>query len=96
MRVPVRNPAFRLERPAGGLLLFDPVEVTAIAVNEAAAMVWSLADGGRSEAEIIALLCEEYPEHAHAIEADVVEILDRLTVAGAMRVDAHAPPNPST
>lgn len=72
---PLRAEGFAVEELDGELLLFSPAHGRVIALNQPAALVWSLCDGTRTIEEIGALIASAYPEAAAEIPGDVAQIV---------------------
>lgn len=64
------------------LLLFNPSDRRLHVLNNTAAMVWALADGTTTLANLIDLLSVEYDATADEIESDVTEVTERLIDSG--------------
>ncbi len=84
MTRPCRKPDYRLEALDGELLLFHPAQGQILYCNESASLIWQLCDGERTEAEIIELLREAYPEAADEIANDVRQTLALFARHGAI------------
>lgn len=59
-------------------------------LNETGARIWNLLDGQRSLADIREILVQEYSVEAETVQADIVEIVDRLRELGMLRTAKHA------
>jgi hypothetical protein len=68
----------------GRVVVFNAATGRAAALNETAAAVWQLADGARTEAEVIDALGTAYGMSADAIGPDVRLVIDRLRTEGLL------------
>ena len=69
------------------MVLLDVVGGTYFSLNEVGGRVWSLCDGTRTLADMVAVICEEYDAPFEIVTTDLVELLtsmadDNLVVAG--------------
>ena len=72
------KPDFFLERMDDEIIVYHPTLTTSLYFNETGALIWQLCDGQRTVAEIVALLCQTYPESAAQIETEVTALLQTL------------------
>jgi hypothetical protein len=79
---PRRVAEFRLEELDGELLLYHPGLTRTLYCNPTAALVWRLADGSRSAADIAALLADAYPDLP--VADDVTRALGEFDQRGAI------------
>lgn len=79
---PRRVAEFHLEELDGELLLYHPGLKRTLYCNPTAALVWRLADGSRSPAEIAALLADAYP--GASVAEDVARTLGEFDQRGAI------------
>lgn len=84
MNRPRRKPDYCLEMMEGELLLYHPVRTRILYCNETASLVWQLCDGGRSVAEITALLTAVFPEAAETVPEDVAAVLQTFLEHGVI------------
>lgn len=85
-RRPRRKPDYRLEMIDNELLLYHPTQTIIMYCNQTASLVWQLCDGQRTLPEIIALLCDAYPDAADAIPGDVESLLQTFLQHGAIEL----------
>ena len=68
-----------MAQTAGGeVVLLDVAEGTYYSLNEVGGRVWSLCDGTRTVADMVAVICDEYDAPPDLVESDVVELLTGL------------------
>jgi hypothetical protein len=72
----------RFEEIDGEAVIYDRTGTQATYLNETAAIIWQLCDGVRTEAEIIAMLSEAYPEAGDALVDDVRHAIGAMIEAG--------------
>ncbi len=70
-----------------GALLYDPETDRVVILNPTAAAVWSLLDGSRTVAEVVAALAAEYEGMGPDAEAQVLRTVQAFVHRGA----AHLP-----
>jgi hypothetical protein len=80
---PHQQPDYQLELIDDELLLFHPSQTTILYCNQTASLVWQLADGQHTVAEIIDLLKAAYPE-AENIDSDIETTLLQFLHHGAI------------
>jgi hypothetical protein len=68
----------------GRIVVFKAATGRAAALNETAAAVWQLADGRRTEADVIEVLGAAYGMSADAIGPDVRLVIDQLRTEGLL------------
>jgi hypothetical protein len=83
---PSQVPDYRLERLDRELLLYHPTKTKALHLNETASIIWTLCDGTRTIAEIIALLREGFPDQADVIAEEVESSLRLFAEHGAVEL----------
>ncbi len=71
----------------GELVLLHEGGERVVYCNPSAALVFRLCDGQRSDAEIVALLAEAYPESAQELPGDVARALQQLADGGCVRLE---------
>lgn len=76
-----------METLDGETILLHPARSLIIYSNPTAALIWQLCDGVRNVDEIIALLCEAYPESQEDIRRDVPEAIQILVERGALKAE---------
>lgn len=81
---PSQIPDYRLERLDRELLLYHPAKTKALHLNETASIIWTLCDGTRTIAEIVALLREGFPDQADVIAEEVESSLRLFAEHGAV------------
>ena len=82
---PFPNPLAIAQRgPDGWTLLVNPDNAAAIALNPTGALIWKLANGRRTVADIITGVRRHYPDAPDTVEADVTEHLATLSEAGLL------------
>ena len=59
-------------------------------LNETGARIWNLLDGQRSLADIGEILVQEYSIDSDTVQADVIQIAERLRDLGMLRIAKHA------
>lgn len=84
--MPRHAAGFHLEAMDGEVLLYHPGLTRALRLNETAALVWRLCDGRRTVAHIAETLGELFPQQAEAVRLDVIDVVARLEVDGAIEV----------
>jgi hypothetical protein len=83
---PRRKTDYRLEQLDGEMVLYHPSETKILYFNQTASLIWQLCDGERTQAEIIHLLSESYPESASEIAADVQSTLQEFEEHGCIEL----------
>lgn len=81
---PRRAPEYVLEQTHGEYQLRHRRSDTAIYINETAALLWELCDGGKSVGNIKQMLLEAYPDAAESISSDVDRAIATLLGHGAL------------
>jgi hypothetical protein len=66
----------------GWTLLVNPDTAAAIAVNRTGALIWRLANGRRTVADIVAGVRRRYPKAPRSLARDVVALLGTLSEEG--------------
>ncbi len=80
---PIPNPAaVRDDGEDGWTLLVNPDTAGAMAVNATGVLVWSLVDGKRTVAEILAAVKDRFPNAPDTVRDDVLAYLTKLTEEG--------------
>ena len=80
---PIPNPAaVRDDGEDGWTLLVNPDTAGAMAVNATGVLIWSLVDGKRTIAEIIAAVEDRFPSAPVTVRDDVLAYLTKLTEEG--------------
>jgi hypothetical protein len=80
---PIPNPAaVRDDGEDGWTLLVNPDTAGAMAVNATGVLVWSLVDGKRTIAEIIAAVKDRFPNAPDTVAEDVRALLTKLAEEG--------------
>ncbi|MCK6546407.1 PqqD family protein [Myxococcota bacterium] len=83
-RRPARAPGLAHAELDGELVLVHADGGHVVYLNATAALVWSLCDGERTVAEIVALLGEAYPDAAARMASDVEVALRELDRGGCV------------
>lgn len=81
---PRRMPEYVLERTDSEYQLRHRGSDTAIYINETAALLWELCDGGKSVGNIKRMLLAAYPDAAESISPDVDKAISTLLGHGAL------------
>lgn len=83
---PIQTPGFYLEELDGELLLYNMADTRIFYCNATASLLWHLARGEQTVAELVALLSDAYAESAspEQIESDVLQTLTLLHDHGAI------------
>jgi hypothetical protein len=80
---PFPNPLAICEQgPDGWTLLVNPDLGTALAVNRTGALIWKLANGRRTVADITAGVRRRFPDAPGSVKDDVLALLATLSEAG--------------
>ncbi|MCH2190533.1 MAG: PqqD family protein [Gammaproteobacteria bacterium] len=66
------------EEMDGELLLFDTKNLKTVLLNSSSKIVWELLDTDLTVQEIVAKLEDDFPDHAHHIEHDVLNTISQL------------------
>jgi len=82
--VPTPPRGVRMHAMDGETLIYRHATMKAIYLNDTAAVIWQLCDGGRSIKEIVDILAEAYPGERDELAADVNETVERLYREGAL------------
>ena len=77
-RIPVPEEHVEVELVDNDVLLYHPLQTTAVHLNPTAAMVFGLCDGARTVGDIISVLEESYPDAPSPIGEGVEAALDGL------------------
>jgi hypothetical protein len=85
--IPKRNDEYHVDEIDGEILLYHAAKTKSLRINETAAMVWYLCDSKRSQAEIVELLVDSYPEVAASIPADVQETINQFVEFGGLSLE---------
>jgi hypothetical protein len=85
-RVLAQAPGWRVLPVGDEVSLFDSASGQALRLNRTASDVYSLADGERTEDELVSALAEAYGLSPEDIAQDVAVGLDQLVDCGALRV----------
>jgi len=88
---PFPNPlAICEDGPDGWTLLVNPDTAAAIAVNPTGALIWRLANGRRTVAEIVAGVRRRFPKAPGSADGDVAALLATLSKAGLIGEEIRA------
>ena len=85
-RVLSQAPGWRVLPVGEEVSLFDSATGRALRLNRTASDVYSLADGERTEEQLVSVLAESYGLPPQDIAEDVAAGLDQLVGCGALRV----------
>jgi coenzyme PQQ biosynthesis protein PqqD len=83
---PIPNPAVQGRRLDNEAVLVLPERGEVKVLNEVGALIWQLADGTRTVAEIVTSVCAEYQVSQTQAEADVLEFIDELQAKAILSV----------
>lgn len=82
---PIRPcPDAAVEALGDELMIVVPGREAVISLNPTAALVWTLCDGARDEAAIVAALRDAYPDAPDALGEEVHAVIQNLLDAGAL------------
>ncbi len=85
--VPRRQEAVVDELTGDEAVLLLPARKEIKVLNEVGARTWSLIDGNRTIAEIVAVICAEYEAARERVESDTLGFLDELLALGIIACD---------
>jgi coenzyme PQQ biosynthesis protein PqqD len=83
---PIPNPAVQGRRLDNEAVLVLPDRGEVKVLNEVGALIWQLADGTRTIAEIVTSVCTEYQVTQTQAEADVLEFIEELQAKAILSV----------
>ncbi len=83
-RIPTHAAGFTLQRLDDDVLLYHAGLTRTVHLDPIAALIWQLCSGERSEAAIVSLLADAYPDGGQELPADVRAALNQMARDGVI------------